>query len=86
MSDELNNKENENTPVDENQGQQGSDFEKRRKLLKGALGATPVIMTVAARPVHAMQGLSHMLSLEVSGCKGDDFVGGQSPGWWMTVS
>ena len=54
----------------------------RRKFVTGALAAAPVIMTLTSRPVHAIQGLSNMMSAAASDCRGDNRYGGMSPGFW----
>ncbi len=56
----------------------------RRALAKIGL-ATPIIMTLASKPVFAVQGLSNMLSTHGSAtCRGDYRYGGMSPGFWVT--
>ncbi|GEM_PF-3528181 len=59
---------------------------KRRKLLKAALAAPPVLMTLTSRPVHAVQGLSNMMSGDASQCRGDTRYGGMSPGFWKKLT
>ena len=54
----------------------------RRKFVTGALVTAPVIMTLTSRPVHAIQGLSNMMSVAASDCRGDSRYGGMSPGFW----
>jgi hypothetical protein len=56
----------------------------RRKIIQAALGSAPLIATLTSRPVHAVQGLSNMLSGDASVCRGDNFYGGMSPGFWKT--
>lgn len=51
----------------------------RRKALKLAIATPPVLMTLTSRPVHAIQGLSNMLSGDTSQCRGDTKHGGMSP-------
>jgi len=58
---------------------------KRRELLKAALAAPPVLMSLTSRPVHAVQGLSNMLSGDSSQCRGDVNYGGMSPGFWKKL-
>jgi len=53
----------------------------KRKFSKAGLVA-PVIMTLASKPVFAVQGLSNMLSGNASVCRGDVFYGGKSHGYW----
>jgi hypothetical protein len=64
----------ENQPVD-----------KSRRRAIGAGIAAPVIMTLASKPVFAVQGLSNMMSGNTSQQKvrGDCYYGGFSHGWWM---
>ena len=57
----------------------------RRELLKAVLAAPPVLMTLTSRPVHAIQGLSNMLSGDASECRGDTHYGGMSPGFWKAL-
>jgi hypothetical protein len=56
----------------------------RRKVIQAALGSAPLIATLTSRPVHAVQGLSNMLSGDASVCRGDNYYGGMSPGFWKT--
>ena len=56
----------------------------RRRAVQIALSSAPVIATLTSRPVHAVQGLSNMLSGDASVCRGDNRYGGMSPGFWMT--
>lgn len=56
----------------------------RRKVIQAALGSAPIIATLTSRPVHAVQGLSNMLSGDASVCRGDNYYGGMSPGFWKT--
>jgi hypothetical protein len=53
----------------------------KRKFSKAGLVA-PIIMTLASKPVFAVQGLSNMLSGNASVCRGDIFYGGKSHGYW----
>ncbi len=78
----LNNKHN-NTSTDASS--QNTTSAKRRKLLKAALAAPPVLMSLTSRPVHAVQGLSNMLSGDSSQCRGDVNYGGMSPGFWKKL-
>ena len=60
----------------------------KRRLSKAGLVA-PVLMTLASKPVFAVQGLSNMISGTGSGvvqgaCKNDDYYGGLSHGFWKT--
>lgn len=57
---------------------------KRRKIVRVALATPPAIATLTSRPVHAVQGLSNMMSGNASDCRGDEFYGGMSPGFWKT--
>lgn len=57
---------------------------RRRQFLIAAIAASPVLMTLTSRPVHAVQALSNMLSTEGSGCRGNTRCGGMSPGFWKT--
>ncbi len=59
---------------------------RRRRLLQAALAAPPVLMTLTSRPVHAVQGLSNMLSGDASQCRGDTRYGGMSPGFWKKLT
>ncbi len=73
------------TRVDAADAGMGSVAAKRRKLLKAALAAPPVLMTLTSRPVHAVQGLSNMMSGDASQCRGDTRYGGMSPGFWKAL-
>jgi len=65
----------------------------KRRFSKAGI-ATPIIMTLASKPVFAVQGLSNMLSGTGSGAgfaagdgvcvRGDNRYGGMSPGFWKT--
>jgi len=57
----------------------------KRKFSKAGLAA-PVIMTLASKPVFALQGLSNMLSTHGSATCGRQRRGGMSPGFWKTPS
>ncbi len=74
---DIENKDNE-TP--------STTSESRRKLVKLGLLTPPVIMSITSSPVHAVQGLSNMLSGNTSNCGGDNFYGGQSPGFWKKLT
>ncbi len=75
---------------DENQEQESfdgitdnhTDIDKSKRKFSKAGMAVPVIMTLASRPVFAVQGLSNMISGNGSGCQGDSFFGGFSHGFW----
>jgi hypothetical protein len=56
----------------------------RRRFVQAALATSPVIATITSRPVQAVQGLSNMMSGNASDCRGDEFYGGMSPGFWKT--
>jgi hypothetical protein len=58
----------------------------RRKIAKALLAAPPILAVITSQPVQAVQGLSNMLSGNVSSCRGDNRYGGQSPGFWKTPS
>lgn len=58
----------------------------RRRLLKASFALTPVLMSLTSRPVHAIQGLSNMLSGDASQCRGDNRYGGMSPGFWRKLT
>ena len=57
----------------------------KRKFSKAGLAA-PVIMTLASKPVFAVQGLSGMMSGNTSNHCHDVKYGGMSPGFWKTPS
>jgi len=56
----------------------------KRKFSKAGLAA-PVIMTLASKPVFAMQGLSNMISGNTSHAVLDNRTGGMSPGFWKKL-
>ncbi len=59
-----------------------TDIDKsKRKFSKAGLVA-PVILTLASKPVFAVQGLSNMISGNGSNCRGDNFQGGFSHGFY----
>jgi len=60
-----------------------TDVDKSKRKFSKAGMVAPVIMTLASKPVFAVQGLSNMLSTHGSAtCRGDDFVGGMDPTFW----
>jgi hypothetical protein len=73
-----NEEENNSNSVMENQTKVDKS---KRKFSKAGLVA-PIIMTLASKPVFAVQGLSNMLSGNTSVCRGDIFYGGKSHGYW----
>jgi len=80
MSDNNQEKENIGSVMDNPKGVDQS----KRKFSKAGMAA-PVIMTLASKPVFAVQGLSSMLSGNTSNhCHGDNKYGGLSHGFWMT--
>lgn len=59
----------------------------RRSFLRMGAVAAPVIMTLASKPVFAMQGLSNMLSTTGShAAKLDCFNGGYNLAFWQNVT
>ena len=78
MSDKNQEQERADSVTD---NQTGVDKSKR-KFSKAGLAA-PVIMTLAAKPVFAAQGLSNMISGNGSGCQGDVFEGGLGQAFWQ---
>ncbi len=62
------------------------DVAKRRKFLMASVAATPVLMTLVSRPVHAVQGLSNMMSVAASDCRGDNRYGGFSHEKWKNLN
>lgn len=56
----------------------------RRQVVKATLAVPPILATLTSRPVQAVQGLSNMMSGNTSSCRGDEFYGGMSPGFWKT--
>lgn len=75
-----------NSPEEHNSALTSDNFENRRRLLKGAAVATPLIMTVASRPVLGAQCTP---SAWVSGNLSDHgreqiSCGGRSPGYYKT--
>jgi len=60
-----------------------TDVDKSKRKFSKAGMVAPVIMTLASKPVFAVQGLSNMLSTHGSAtCRGDDFFGGMGPTFW----
>lgn len=61
------------------------NFEHRRRILKGAAVATPLMMTVASRPVLGAQCTpSAWVSGNLSNPNNNRECGGRSPGFWRT--
>ncbi len=58
----------------------------RRSFLRMGAVAAPVIMTLASKPVFAVQGLSNMISGNASQIASTDcFSGGQGVSYWITT-
>ncbi|PPD50907.1 MAG: hypothetical protein CTY13_00625 [Methylobacter sp.] len=60
------------------------DLENRRRFIKGAGIATPVVMTLASRSVFGAECLSQILSGNISHVGNGSCVKGLSPGSWAT--
>jgi hypothetical protein len=58
----------------------------RRRLVRGILTISPVVATLASRPVQALQGFSNLMSGNSSSCHNDGFHGGYSPGAWRQTN
>jgi len=63
--------------------QQGNTTDEgRRRLVRAALAAPPLLATFTARPVHAVHCVTNMASGDASNCNGDNRFGGMSPWFW----
>jgi hypothetical protein len=58
----------------------------RRRLVRGILTISPVVATLASRPVQALQGFSNLMSGNSSSCQNDHFHGGYSHGAWKKAN
>ena len=80
-----------NTPVSQNAKplieleKKPEPNQSKRRLLKGAIGSTPIIMAATSKPVLAAWcSVSGFLSGNLSNHHGQDHCGGRSPGYWMS--
>ncbi len=73
-----------NTEKNQIEIEENQPVDKSRRRAIGAGIAAPIIMTLASKPVFAVQGLSNMMSGNTSQQKfrGDCYYGGFSHGWW----
>ena len=81
-NDKINQSQNVDNKLIINKKASGFDNSKRR-LLKGAIGTTPVILAVTSKPVLAgWCTVSGFLSGNLSQNHGQERCGGLSPGYW----